>query len=43
MPFVRTLAQSETPTTSLWIWTRVADFISYYDNRYAKRAPLNIY
>ena len=36
MTFRRALARSETPTASFRIWTRVADFISHNDNRYAK-------
>ena len=36
IPFLRTLAQSETQAPSSWIWTLVADSISYDDNRYDK-------
>ena len=38
MRFVRAIARSETPTASSRIWSQVADFISYDDTRYGKRA-----
>ena len=42
MPFSRALKESEMQTVSPRIWTRVADSISYDDNRYAKRTSLVI-
>ena len=41
MPFSRTLTQSEGQTALSWIRTRVADSISYGDNRYAKHASFH--
>ena len=39
-PFPSALARFETQTISFRIWTRVSDFISCNDNRYAERASL---
>ena len=38
IPFLRTLAKSETGRASLWIRTRVADYIAYDDKCYTKDA-----
>ena len=38
MPFPGELARNETKTSLSWIWTRVANFVSYDDNRYTKRS-----
>ena len=35
MPFLKSLARAETQLASSWIWIRIADFISFDDNRYA--------
>ena len=42
VPFPRALVQSETLTVSFWIRSRVADSITYNNNRYAKDASLHV-
>ena len=43
MTFVRMQAWTETQTASSKIWTRIADSISYDDNRYAKNSTMKMF